>query len=240
MWSRGSKSNSTRACRPSRARVKSSSPPAGASSAARLGIASSAVVPLLLGLGLGGLGRLDLGGERPWSARAAPASRRPGPAGSACRAASARRAWPRSRRSPARRAASAASARSTTSSDSPRLAWAARTRSGSSRRMRGSIMGRGYPGRPSARAREIRRLRACADGILRAGVLDRPRAIVLSWAALCFVAVRRCSRSPSSPDGRWLVDIDDRGESARGLGRPTSPGCTTCCGSSRSPSARSR
>ena len=39
-----------------------------------------------------------------------------------------------------RRAVSAARARSTTSSDSPRLAWAARTRSGSSRRIRGSIM----------------------------------------------------------------------------------------------------
>ena len=36
----------------------------------------------------------------PWCARAAPASPRPGPAGSACRASSARPAWPRSRRSP--------------------------------------------------------------------------------------------------------------------------------------------
>ncbi len=39
-----------------------------------------------------------------------------------------------------RRAASAARARSTTSPERPRLAWAARTRSGSSRRIRGSIM----------------------------------------------------------------------------------------------------
>ena len=68
-------------------------------------------------------------------------SRRPAPARSACRAASARPASPRRSAIASRRAVSAASARSTTSSDSPRLACAARTRSGSSRSTLGSIIG---------------------------------------------------------------------------------------------------
>ena len=63
MWSRGSKSNSTGVPTVSIS-VKSSSPPAGASSAARLGMLISAGLPLLLGGVLGGLGLLDLGGER--------------------------------------------------------------------------------------------------------------------------------------------------------------------------------
>ena len=63
MWSRGSKSNSTGV--PTRSiSLKSSSPPAGASSAARLGMLSTADLPLGLGLVLGGLGLLDLGGQR--------------------------------------------------------------------------------------------------------------------------------------------------------------------------------
>ncbi len=97
--------------------------------------------PELLGLGLGGLGGLDPARPAPWSARAARPSRRPAPAGSACPGSS---APPRSRSNSAiaeRLASSAEIARSTTSSDRPRLAWAARTRSGSSRRRRGSIMG---------------------------------------------------------------------------------------------------
>ena len=68
-----------------------------------------------------------------------------------------------------RRAESAARARSTTSSDSPRLAWAARTRSGSSRSTFGSITCiRLSADRAHGEHLELPR------GIL-ARVLDRPR-----------------------------------------------------------------
>ena len=98
-------------------------------------------LPGLLGLASGPPRPPSPRRRAPWCAPAAPASRRPAPAGSACRASSARPAWPRSPRSRCGAAVSAASASSTTASDSPRLAWAARTRSGWSRRMRGSITG---------------------------------------------------------------------------------------------------
>ena len=157
MWSRGSKSNSTGVPTVSIS-LKSSSPPAGASSAARLGIDISARLPLLLGGGLGGLGRLDLGGQRLGLGEQRllllALRLRDQLAELLLLAALGLEA----RRSPCRRAVSAASARSTTSSDSPRLAWAARTRSGSSRRMRGSIMRQGYPG---SRRRECAREITC-------------------------------------------------------------------------------
>ena len=74
-----------------------------------------------------------------WCGPAARPSPRPGPSGSACRAASARRAAARSRRSrrAGRRLPPARRRRRT--ADSPRFTWAARIRSGSSRSRRGSI-----------------------------------------------------------------------------------------------------
>ncbi|GAA4704077.1 hypothetical protein GCM10023349_21980 [Nocardioides conyzicola] len=51
------------------------------------------------------------------------------------------------------------------------------------------------------------------DGILR-GVLDRPRAIVLSWAALCFVLFGLLTLAVVD-DAEWLWDIDNRGQSSQ-------------------------
>ena len=45
-------------------------------------------------------------------------------------------------------------------------------------------------------------------------MLDRPRAIVLSWAALCFVLFGLLTLAVVN-DAPWLVDIDNRGESSR-------------------------
>ena len=53
---------------------------------------------------------------------------------------------------------------------------------------------------------------SAGDGILR-GVLDRPRAIVLSWAALCFVLFALLGVGVAT-DWGWLVWLDDRGQSA--------------------------
>ena len=72
-------------------------------------------------------------------ARAAPASPRPGPGGSACRRSSAPPAPSRTRRWTTGGCSSAATRSSTSSVGSPRRRWAARSASGSSRRSRGSI-----------------------------------------------------------------------------------------------------
>jgi YegS/Rv2252/BmrU family lipid kinase len=45
-------------------------------------------------------------------------------------------------------------------------------------------------------------------------VLDRPRAIVLSWAALCFVLLGLLTIAVVG-DAAWLVDLDDRSESTQ-------------------------
>ncbi len=88
--------------------------------------------------------------------------------------------------------------RSTTSADSPRLAWAARTRSGSSRRTRGSITGQGYPG--------------CT--VILAPVLDRPRSVQLGWATLCFALFGLVTLAVLQGWGP-LAQFDDRGRPAR-------------------------
>ena len=91
----------------------------------------------------------------------------------------------------ARRVSSAEIARSTTSSDRPRLAWAARTRSGSSRRRPGVDHGMRLSARrtaPHTRSQPPAVRPRMRRGSRRAGktsVLDRPREITLSWAALC-------------------------------------------------------
>ncbi|MFC6041808.1 diacylglycerol kinase family protein [Nocardioides hankookensis] len=45
-------------------------------------------------------------------------------------------------------------------------------------------------------------------------MLDRPRAIVLSWAALCFVLLGLLTLAVVD-EAEWLVDIDNRGQSSR-------------------------
>ena len=76
----------------------------------------------------------------------------------------------------ARRRSSAASASSTTSADSPRLVCAARSRSGSSRSMRGSITASAYP--PDA---GINRFRHCPVRAATSRRMPRsPRACILS------------------------------------------------------------
>jgi YegS/Rv2252/BmrU family lipid kinase len=50
-------------------------------------------------------------------------------------------------------------------------------------------------------------------GILQ-GVLDRPRAIVLSWAALCFLLLALLTAAVAT-DAAWVVDADNRGQSAQ-------------------------
>ncbi len=163
-----------------------------------------------LGLGLGGLGRLHLGGERLGPRQQRLLLLALAPAGSACRAASARPAAPRTRRSPPRLASSAASAASTTSSDSPRLAWAARTRSGSSRRTRGSIMPQGYP--PAARRAQIGLsgtgiLGRCDPPTARAGPRLRDR---------CASPCSRWSRFWSTRPGLRWCELDNEGKPAQG------------------------
>ena len=164
---RAARSPRTRAaCRPSRARRSRPRRRPAPRPRRRWGSAIRAACHSGLGGALGGLGGLDLGGQRPWPARAAPASPRPAPGRPACRAAFCSAALePRSRRSRPRRASSAASARSTTSADSPRLAWAARTRSGSSRSSRGSITS-GSP-RRGERSEARRGVRSCGKAIRR-------------------------------------------------------------------------
>ena len=141
------------------------------------------------------------------------------------------RAWPRTRRSPRAGRASAASARSTTSSDSPRLAWAARTRSGSSRRMRGSIMASGYVGRTRSPLRAVDP-RHPARRIL-GRVLDRPRRLTSPGP------------SPASCCSRVLALLAVRGPGAAAAASTTSGGPAEdwaddhdwlrrcCCGGSR-------
>ena len=177
-----------------------------------------------LGLGLGGLGLLDLRGQRPWPARAAPASPRPAPGGSACRSPSARPAGPRTPRSPAAGASSAASARSTTSADRPRLAWAARTRSGSSRSSRGRSSRSRLVGGREASGMSVRpRVQGYPQGDpgILARVLDRPRHVTLALgrpflrrsSPLLALTGRPQDRVPARPASTtW-------GRNARGLGR---------------------
>src|SRR3954454_21613374 len=102
-----------------------------------------------------------------------------------------------------RRRVSAARASSTTAADSPRLAWAARTRSGWSRRMRGSIISRGPRGsvrcaRAAPRPTRFRGGGSRRKANVRLGpdspeiaqedpLLDRSRQVLLGWAALSFL-----------------------------------------------------
>ena len=158
------------------------------------------------------------------------------------------RAWSRSRAIAARRAASAARARSTTSSDSPRLAWAARTRSGSSRSSRGRSCGKAIGGTGCALIRDVGRARAgaayCASPVRRrpegSRVLDRPRVAALSLgrgrASVLFVAARRRGRPGLAARSATSTTA---ASGAAGLGGRPRTGCTPRCAGSSWSSARS-
>ena len=138
-WSRGSKSNSGGVPTVS-STTKSSSPPAGDSSEARLGIDISAAVHSCSAADWAASASLTSADRAlVWASRACFSS--PCACGISLPSCFCSARLASYVAMAARRAESAASARSTTSSDRPRLAWAARTRSGSSRRRRGSIMG---------------------------------------------------------------------------------------------------
>ena len=253
MWSRGSKSNSTGV--PTRLEQREVVLAAGRRLVGRqVGDRQHRRLPLLLGRGLGGLGLLDLGGQRlglgeqrllllalrlrdqlaellllgrawPRTPRSPPGGRcrRPAPGPRPRRTA---RAWP-GRRGRGRGRLGGCAGRSCS-----RL-------SASSERQRvtssGEVMPTGYPGAPRSGAREIS---SAGDGILR-GVLDRPRAIVLSWAALCFVLFALLGVGGRHRLGLARLARRPRPERRRS-GRSTSTGCTPRCAWSRSPSARSR
>ena len=177
-------------------------------------------MPRRLGLALRGLGVLDLGRRASWSGRAAPASPRPGPAGSACRAASARPAWPRTSTIAARRARVGGRAPRRRPRRTAR-AWPGRHARGRGRH--GGCGGRscrqGYPGRRATPLGADPR----ASGILRAPMLDRPRATRARLGRRCCFALFAPARRRRSPaDWGWLADVDDRGDGRRRPGRSTS------------------
>ena len=228
MWSRGSK-------------------PSAAKSRGRADVLEHDEVVLAAGRGLVGAevgdrhhaslpGRLGLGLRRPrrpsprpaapWCGRAAPASPRPGPAGPACRAASARPASRSNAAIAVRRRLVGRQRPVDTSADSPRLAWAARTRSGSSRSSAGvdhaarlrrrvgagtsctAVTPRGGPAAGSTRLRVILSHVSTAARDL-AAALGRSSAVLL-FAVLAFLVIQ--DRAP-------LDAVRRRGRRRRGLGR---------------------
>ena len=121
----------------------------------------------------------------------------------------------------ARRAESAERARSTTSSDSPRLAWAARTRSGSSRSTFGSIMWQGYRGTttpsPGIRVHPVDRhtvRRRTASTRREPRARPSPRRPAVAGPPLCLVLFVLLA---IAVDQGWQVirDFDERGDGAQ-------------------------
>ena len=170
-------------------------------------------LPGVVGLGLGGLERLDLARPAPWCGSAAPASPRPGPARSACRACfcSPRLA---SNSTIGRAAGRVGGERDV--DDVARTARACPGPHGHGRGRHGGCAGRSrVQAIRAARRQHSSEIRPARDeSRILAPVLDRPRSVQLAWAAVCF-ALFGLLLLAVVQDWGPLVSFDDRGDPAQ-------------------------